>query len=295
MTYFGFLALFIGIPLVILALLHWRDSEVGRHLPASMATWSPGFAIAVHVVIAVVYTTPWDNYLVATGVWWYDPELVTGIVFGWVPIEEYTFFVLQTVFTSLWLLYFARRLATHLDQKQQPPVGQRGYALRLGSTAIVGIIWAGSVIMLVSGWQPGTYLGLELAWALPPIMLQLAFGADILWRFRRLVFWALVPSTVYLCIADAIAIGSGTWTIDPAQSTGIMLGVLPLEEIIFFLLTNTLVVFGVTLLLAQASQYRVPQSLVNWLARVAPQAHGSQSNSAQSGKPQSNKRGLSNV
>ena len=30
-------------------------------------------------MIAVVYTTHWDNYLVATRVWWYDPALVSGI------------------------------------------------------------------------------------------------------------------------------------------------------------------------------------------------------------------------
>ena len=63
----------------------------------------------MHVLLAVVYTTPWDNYLVATGVWYYDPQLVSGIVLGWVPIEEYTFFVLQTILTSLVLLFVARR------------------------------------------------------------------------------------------------------------------------------------------------------------------------------------------
>ena len=56
------------------------------------------------VLIAVAYTTPWDNYLVATNVWWYDESLVTGLKLGWVPIEEYTFFVLQTLMTGLWTL-----------------------------------------------------------------------------------------------------------------------------------------------------------------------------------------------
>ena len=52
-------------------------------------------------MVAVLYTTPWDNYLVATGVWWYDPHLVAGLVLGWVPIEEYTFFILQTLAMGL--------------------------------------------------------------------------------------------------------------------------------------------------------------------------------------------------
>jgi lycopene cyclase domain-containing protein len=67
-------------------------------------------------VIAVVYTTPWDNYLVATGVWWYDPQLVTGLVLGWVPIEEYTFFIVQPILAGLWLLMLMRYL----------PAGEQG-------------------------------------------------------------------------------------------------------------------------------------------------------------------------
>ena len=66
-------------------------------------------AIGIHILLALIYTTPWDNYLVATGVWYYNPQLVTGIVFGYVPIEEYTFFVLETLFAGLWWWFLARR------------------------------------------------------------------------------------------------------------------------------------------------------------------------------------------
>ena len=119
------------------------------------------------------------------------------------------------------------------------------------------------VVNLVSRWQPGTYLALELVWALPPIMLQLWFGADILWRYRKLVFLSIVPLTLYLSAADALAIDWGTWTIDPAQSLNIYLGgVLPIEELIFFLLTNILVTFGVTLILAAESHERLAR--FNW-------------------------------
>ena len=61
---------------------------------------------------------------------------------------------------------------------------------------------------------------------------------------------ALLPPWLYLSAADYLAIGAGTWTIDPAQTTGILLGgVLPIEEVVFFLLTNVLIVFGMVLLL----------------------------------------------
>ena len=91
MTYFGFLARFLVIPIAMLAILTWRDLRRGRKLPAKMQGWSPWVILGVHVVVTVLYTTPWDNYLVANRIWWYDRALVTGITLGWVPIEEYTF------------------------------------------------------------------------------------------------------------------------------------------------------------------------------------------------------------
>jgi lycopene cyclase domain-containing protein len=137
---------------------------------------------------------------------------------------------------------------------------------------VVGIPWLVSVGILVVGWQPGTYLGLELSWALLPIMFQLIFGADILWHYRRLVLWTIVPTTLYLSAADALAIQSGTWTINPAQSLNIFLfGQLPIEEFIFFLLTNTLVGFGIVLFLARESGRRVPRNwgyLSKWQIKV---------------------------
>lgn len=252
MSYFGILALFIGPPLSLLALLNWQ--ERGKGLGQGIVNRLTIPALVVHVLLALIYTTPWDNYLVATGVWWYDPDLVIGLTLGWVPIEEYTFFVVQTLLSGLWLIMLLR----HFSGLSAAPT--RTYPrLRLGSAAIVSVIWLASVILLVSGWRPGTYLGLELAWGLIPVITQLAFGADILWNRRRLVAVAIVIPTLYLCLADAVALRAGTWTIDPAQSTGIMLfGVLPLEEFLFFLLTNTLIVFGMVLLLDEKSHRRLP-------------------------------------
>ena len=253
MTYFGFLALFVGIPIVILGALAFRDHRRGRSLPAAVGNFPAWQMIALHVVIAVIWTTPWDNYLVATRVWWYDPALVTGFVIGYVPIEEYTFFVLQPIMTGLWLALLLRRLPLPSAAEIARP-SLRGVALA-GAAAL----WLGSLFLLLSGWQPGTYLGLELVWALLPIMLQLGFGADILWRYRRHVLLSIALPTLYLSAADAVAITAGTWTIDPAQSLQVYLGgVLPVEEFIFFLLTNTLVTFGLTLALAAASRARVP-------------------------------------
>ncbi len=269
MTYFTFLGWYVGIPLLFLTLLAWWDSRHGLRLPATLHSWPFGIVMVIHVIVAVLYTTPWDNYLVATGVWWYNPALVTNIVIGWVPIEEYTFFIVQTIFTSLWLLAVARRSLDQSDRTQEQrnviaatrQSSSAPRALRFNLALAIGLIWIGAIVLLVSGWQSGTYLALELAWALPPIIFQLGFGADILWHYRRIVCWSLLIPTLYLAITDTIAIGAGTWTIDPAQSTGLLIGSLPIEEFIFFLVTNLLVVFGTILVLAKASHERVPQAL----------------------------------
>ncbi len=240
MTYAQFLMIFLAFPIVLLVL------ATRRHLTRSR--WGMLFLMSF---IALVYTTPWDNYLVASGVWWYDADLVLGIVFGWVPLEEYLFFILEPLLTGLWVFYAGDRfLAPRASFVANP-------ALRRKAVFIVGLVWLGAVAILLAGWQPGTYLGLEIGWMLPPMMLQMAFGADLLWHYRRSVIGSIVLASIYYSLADAIAIRLGIWTIDPAQSLRFYLGgVLPVEELIFFVLTNTLIVFGLTLMLARESQAR---------------------------------------
>ncbi len=257
MTYFGFLLRFLLIPILLLLGIAWWDARNGRRRAASLRSWPIWAGIVLHVVVALVYTTGWDNYLVATRVWWYDPALVTGLTLGWVPIEEYTFFILQPILAGLWLLFLVRRMDAGQSTLRS--------SLRLWLTVLVGLIWIASAAILLLGWLPGTYLALELVWALPPIALQLAFGADILWRHGRLVLLAILPLTLYLSAVDALAINWGTWTINPAKSLNIFIGgVLPVEEFLFFLLTNTLITFGLVLVWSEVSHRRL-QGLKRYL------------------------------
>lgn len=251
MTYLGFLGLFLVVPLAVFGVIAAIDSRRGRRL-------SPlaGRALVVHAVLAVVYTTPWDNYLVASRVWWYDPARVLGITLGWVPLEEYVFFVLQSVLTALVLFAAARRWRPAGPELDRP-------AYRAFASTLAVLFWLGSVLALWLQWRPVTYLALILAWALPPIALQLAVGADVLWRHRRSALPVLAGMSLYLGAADALAIGSGVWIIDPAQTVGFLIGgVLPVEELLFFLATNTLLVFGLTLAMA-------PETWPRWLVLKA--------------------------
>lgn len=255
MSYFGFLAIFLGIPVAILSIITIIDYKRGKWIPDALHSFQPWIVMLGLCIVAFIYTTPWDNYLVATRVWWYDINLVNGLVIGYVPIEEYTFFLVQPVMTGLLFLLIARYLPM-LSQKA------KNTRIRVSATIVTGIVWAVFTLILIATFfndslQPMTYLSLELSWALIPIIIQFAFGADILWRHRNAVIFTIVLSTLYLSWADSIAIASGTWTIDPQQSLHWLIGgVLPVEELIFFLITNTLVTLGMTLILAEESQPR---------------------------------------
>ena len=52
-------------------------------------------------------------------------------------------------------------------------------------------------------------------------------------RWRRLVL-TLLPVLVVFVTWDVLAIRAGHWDYDPRQTTGISLGSLPLEELLFF-------------------------------------------------------------
>lgn len=261
MTYSGFLLQFVGIPLlfflILNAVLHYR----GKCLPDSLRAWPFVPVVGLHVVLALTYTTPWDNYLVAVKVWWYDPALVLGITLGYVPLEEYIFFAAQTVLIGTILLAAARLSSTTSTFFQSRKM------LRFWSSATALILSLVGLLLLGLGPATASYLGLELAWGAFPIAIQFAFGADIIWHYRRPVLWTLIPATLFLSFFDALAIIAGTWTISPLKSTGIQLGgILPLEELLFFLLTSAMVVFGVTLMIARPSYERV--KLVHEVERV---------------------------
>jgi lycopene beta-cyclase len=262
MTYFGFLLRFLVIPVLIFLVITYWDNRNDRRIKGfhnGRAVW---IAIAIHIALAVIYTTPWDNYLVATGVWYYNPDLVTGKLIGYVPIEEYTFFVLETVLSGLWWWFLARRLSA-------PGKGFKpNKRIMYFSTGVLVFLWILSAYLFFFGDPKWTYLSITLFWALPAILPQLFFGADILWHYRKLVFWGIFVPGLYLSLMDILALTDTTWAISPSQTTGILFfGILPLEEVVFFFITNALIINGMTLLLANVSQERfvtIKQIIAKW-------------------------------
>jgi lycopene beta-cyclase len=271
MTYFGFLLRFLFIPILVFLVITLWDNRNGKQIQGFRNGRAVWIGIAVHIFLAVAYTTPWDNYLVATGVWYYNPELVTGIVFGYVPIEEYTFFVVETILAGLWWWFLSRRLSPPADEFKL-----NKKLIQISSVFLI-IIWMIFTYIFFFGDMKWTYLGITLFWALPAILPQLLFGADILWHYRKLVFWAITVPGMYLSLMDIVALSDTTWSISKSQTTGVLFfGILPLEEVVFFFITNVLITFGMTLLLANISQKRlseIKEQVQKWKAKRALHPH----------------------
>ncbi|ULR39936.1 lycopene cyclase domain-containing protein [Thermus sp. NEB1569] len=222
MTYLEFHLFFLLPPLLLLLL--WARPRPPR-------IW----AYLLMPLIALLYTTPWDNYLVWKGVWGY-PEGRVLFRLGYVPLEEYLFFLLQPLLTGALLF----RLAP------TPPPGGPGLARVVGGGAWL-LLAALGVILLALG-ERFLYLGLIFAYFAPVFVLQWAYGGDLLWAWRRPLFLGVGLPTLYLWGADGWAIlREGIWWIAPQYTLGLGAFGLPLEEMVFFLFTNLAVVQGLLL------------------------------------------------
>jgi len=222
-TYLEFHLLFVLPPLVALAglAIYRRDAWLG---PRSLS------GLLIVLFLAFVYTTPWDNLLIAEGVWWYG-EGTTSVRFWNAPVGEYLFFLLQPVLTCLWLFQF-------------PTIRERSLRTS-GQKRLVGAL-AGLAVALVGYALVGTdstfYLGAILLWSGPILAIQWSFGWPYLWEIRRTALLAVAVPTLYYWLIDRIAVGLGLWVISDTHTVGVALFGLPVEEMLFFLMTNLFVV-----------------------------------------------------
>ena len=124
-------------------------------------------------------------------------------------------------------------------------------------------------------WGHWTYLVLILGWFGPVLVIQWLLGGWLLIsRWKVLIPGILLP-TLYLTTADSFALRSATWTISPLQSLNLFLPVIrvPIEEAVFFLVTNTLIVQGV-ILFRESSRVRARAGQILRSRRGKPEAIG---------------------
>lgn len=210
------------------------------------------FFLCLLAVIAFTYTTAWDNYLVFKGIWWYGADRVLGTI-GYVPIEEYMFFILQPFLTGLWF-YLILAL-----KKERPTGSNKEHHRKIGGMLFLATLIGGWLLMQ---FDAGLYMGLIIIWAGPVIGGQWWYAGSWIWASRKLWLLAVGVPTLYLWVADRVAIGLGIWTISEQYTLGPALLGLPLEEATFFLVTNILVVQGLIMFLHIGDPERVHEMAV---------------------------------
>ncbi len=237
MTYLRFHWIF-NIPLlIVLVLSSWRGN------------WSAGslHAMAYVVAAAFVFTTPWDNLAAKRGIWGFPRDKYEARI-GYLPVEEYLFFILQTLNVMLGVrLMFRLHPLWHLEV----------------NTTLTSFTWlclAASVpAWILIGLQlqrwgrargPRLNYVLHLAWFLPVVYVQWLLAPELFARHLGLLALVTLAFGIYYTIADYLAVLAGLWFFDEKQITGVKIGGrLPWEEAAFFFLTSLLVAQSYLLLL----------------------------------------------
>jgi len=213
--------------------------------------WTAGEVEALGLVLlaVMIFTTPWDNLAAKWGIWGFPREKYS-VRIGYLPIEEYAFFLLQSANVML-----AMRALFHFF-----PDWQTGQETEVGRWTVICLVasvipWTFVLFQLRqlrrrSG--PRVNYAIHLAWFLPVVYAQWILAPPLFWDHAGLLAIMTAAFGVYYTLADLAAVRAGTWFFDEKQITGVKLaGILPWEEIAFFFLTSLLVAQSYLLLLPE--------------------------------------------
>jgi len=222
--YLQFLLVFLIIPTTILLLLNKRQKKDSFH---NSTSFKP---VLIVIALAVIYTTPWDNYMIQKGVWSYGKDVFTLSIF-YAPLEEYMFFVLQPLLTGIFFYSFLSG-----KNLKEAKLNIKKGLIGLVSGASVSVLG-----LLFLRTDPTFYTGSILLWAGPILAVQWVGWPILAQNYRTLLKGVLIP-TAYLSFADMYAIHQGIWSISGEFTTGLHIFNLPVEEALFFLITNIFIV-----------------------------------------------------
>ncbi|GAA5879810.1 hypothetical protein JCM16303_004187 [Sporobolomyces ruberrimus] len=193
------------------------------------------------ITIAVAATIPWDSYLIRNRIWSYPQSSVVGPTLFAIPYEEVFFFFIQTYITSAVYALFTRPV---VHAVLLPTKAEQGRTTRYVGTAIFLLVTALSITKIKEGGE-GTYLALIVGWVAPFLaLLWFITSTHILAMPRYSVVLPILLPTLYLWECDAQALQRGTWVIEQGTKLGWSYRGLEIEEAVFFLLTNLMIVFG---------------------------------------------------
>ena len=211
--------------------------------------WTAGefFAAGLVLLAVMIFTSLWDNFAAIWGIWGFPREKYS-LRIGYLPVEEYAFFILQSVNVML-----AMRALFHFVpdwQTGQETAIDRDQVLCLAASTVGWLFVALSLRWLRGKAGPCVNYAIHLAWFLPVIYTQWVLAPFLFLAHAWMLLAITLGFGVYYSLADLAAVRSGTWYFDEKQITGVKLaGLLPWEEIAFFFLTSLLVAQSYLLLL----------------------------------------------
>jgi 15-cis-phytoene synthase / lycopene beta-cyclase len=134
--------------------------------------------------------------------------------------------------------------AAHIRDESVPAAAGLRRRKRLGLVFLLAAT-VGSLLPDRQG-RTGTYMKLIVLWAAPVLLFLWSISYQLLLSLPRSKTWLPIwLPTLYLWIVDTIALRRGTWSISSGTKLGIHVWPhLEIEEAVFFLVTNTLVVWG---------------------------------------------------
>lgn len=124
------------------------------------------YRLLLLATIAVAYTTPWDSYLIHSGVWAYPSEAVFGLRPLGIPSEEFFFFVVQTYITGmLYILLVKATVGPAVLARSM----QRSSKTRWLVIGALSMLFAAGMVMVNHETRSFFYMGLILIWSMPVI------------------------------------------------------------------------------------------------------------------------------
>jgi lycopene beta-cyclase len=200
----------------------------------------------VVVMIVMAFTSPWDNWAVKKGIWDFPPKRIWFRI-GYLPIEEYIFFVWQTLNVILSVRWFMLTFPSWRTGILTPVGPVQG-----GLLLIIIIIWVSKGLRM--DWRPVSernwYAWHLLFWFVPVIFLQWAIAGLLFWHYAPVLLGATLWWGTYYTLADWVAVRQKVWYFDRRKINSWRLAkVLPWEEIAFFYLTSLLVAQSYLMLL----------------------------------------------
>jgi lycopene cyclase domain-containing protein len=204
-------------------------------------------AAAGWVLLAViVFTSPWDNFAAKWGIWGFPREKYS-LRIGYLPVEEYAFFILQSVNVMLGV----RALFQFVNwQTSQGLIISKGLLYCLAVSVVPWLFIFFQLRWLRKRGGPCVNYAVHLAWFLPVIYAQWVLAPFLFLGHGALLATVTLAFGTYYTLADWVAVKCGTWFFDEKQITGVKIaGILPWEEVAFFYLTSLLVAQSYLLLL----------------------------------------------